>query len=68
MLHSLEQRLPLNNDTSTDSKIKSKHNDVFALLEQGYSITEVAEKLNKGVGEISIIVSLLEKERNANNG
>ncbi|WP_353892068.1 hypothetical protein PRVXH_001392 [Proteinivorax hydrogeniformans] len=45
-------------------KIESKHSEVIELLDNGKTTNEVAEILGRGVGEINIIASLLEKERN----
>ncbi|WP_350344979.1 hypothetical protein PRVXT_001427 [Proteinivorax tanatarense] len=50
------------------SKLEAKHSKVIKLLDKGKSATEVAEELDRGVGEINIIASLLKKERNAKNG
>jgi len=43
----------------------SKYDEIFKLNEQGYSITEIAKKLNMGQGEVNLVLEL--KKRGENN-
>ena len=36
----------------------SKYDEIFKLNEQGYSITEIAKKLNMGQGEVNLVLEL----------
>lgn len=49
--------------TRTKNKLITKHKDIYNLYTEGLSPREIAIKLNRGVGEVETIVSLLKLER-----
>ncbi len=55
-------------DTTKKSKLATKHSQIYNLYNQGKSVKDIAIELNKGVGEIETIVSLLTLERDNQNG
>lgn len=47
-----------------ETKFTSKQNKVLECASLGMSVTDIAKKLNMGHGEVSLIISLKEKENN----
>lgn len=52
-----------NNVQKNKSKLLIKHQELYNLFADGLSSQEIAMKLNKGVGEVETIISLLKLER-----
>jgi DNA-binding NarL/FixJ family response regulator len=52
-----------NKNTANEEKSKSKRQLVFEMAEQGTSIVDIAKRMNMGQGEVSLILSLKNEEK-----
>lgn len=52
---------PLNKDSNSD--LPMLHHQVVSLYRQGYSVKDIASQLNRGQGEVSLILNITNKRR-----